>query len=151
MKSFLVKDKKPTIKWGNLPDEHYFEGEIPQGYSLAICPSDPYVILDIDMHGDINGFDNIPHNLYDELFKFYFNYPTKNKGRHFWLKYTGDKQLMNKSSGLGIDLRTSNGYVVFYPAMKGKGDIRDYMNEIDETTPELNLWLEKLFTNNIKK
>jgi hypothetical protein len=30
MKSFLVRGKKPLIKWGSLPDETYFEGITPE-------------------------------------------------------------------------------------------------------------------------
>ena len=49
MKSFLLYNgKSPTVKWSMIPDEVYFEGKIPEGYSLAVCPSDPYIILDID-------------------------------------------------------------------------------------------------------
>lgn len=140
MKSFLLKDKKPICKWGMVPDETYFEGNIPEGYGLAICPHSPYVILDIDRHGDVNGFDNIPSFIAEELRRS-FKYPTKNNGWHVWLRYSGDKNLLNKTSGLGIDLRTSNGYVKWYL----KGDIRDYIHKVNETSPQLNQWLESLF------
>lgn len=140
MKSFLLKDKKPICKWGMVPDETYFEGNIPEGYGLAICPHSPYVILDIDRHGDVNGFDNIPENIFKEL-SFHFSYQTKNDGCHTWLKYTGTKNLLNKTSGLGIDLRTSNGYVKWYL----NGDIRDYIGKVKETSLALNQWLESLF------
>jgi hypothetical protein len=144
MKSFLLKDKKPQVKWGMIPDEIYFEGNIPEGYGLAICPHNPYIILDIDKHGEIDGFSNIPHLIMMELDKsFYYN--TKNNGRHVWLKYTGDKHLLNKTSGLGIDLRTSSGYVKWYLDK----DIRAYIHLIKETSPKLNKWLEKLFSNKI--
>ncbi len=146
MKSFLLKGKQPILKWGNIPDEIYFEGEIPQGYSLGVNPSDPYIILDIDIHGNSNGFDNIPDYLLLQLSE-HFCYDTKNNGRHYWLKYTGDKKLMNKASGLGIDLRTEKGYVVYYP----NNDIRDQLHLIKDTSKEINIWLEKLFTNQIKK
>jgi hypothetical protein len=140
MKSFLLKDKKPICKWGMVPDETYFEGIIPNGYGLAICPNKPYIILDIDKHGDINGFDNIPSELLLDLSE-HFCYDTKGNGRHIWLKYTGDKHLMNKPSGLGIDLRTENGYVKWYL----DADIRKYIHLVKETSHELNLWLESLF------
>lgn len=140
MKSFLLKDKKPIIKWGMVPDETYFEGEIPQGYGLAICPNFPYVILDIDRHGDINGFDNIPSELLLDLSE-HFCYNTKGNGKHIWLKYTGSKELMNKPSGLGIDLRTNKGYVKWYLDK----DIRTYLHLIKETSNQLNNWLENLF------
>lgn len=142
MRSFLLKEKKPILKWGQIPDEKYFEGEIPQGYQLAISPSKPYVILDIDRHGDVNGFDNIPSELLLDLSQ-HFCYNTKGNGRHIWLKYAGDKHLMNKSSGLGIDLRTEKGYVVWYLPK----DIRSHLQEVKETSKELNQWLEKLFSN----
>lgn len=146
MKSFLLKDKKPIIKWGMLPDEVYFEGKIPDGYGLAICPHNPYIILDIDKHNDINGLDNIPIKIYNELFKLHFFYKTKNNGYHVWLKYTGNKLLLNKTSGLGIDLRTNKGYVKWYL----DNDIRNYIHLVKETSNELNDWLEKLFSNNDK-
>jgi len=140
MKTFLLKDKKPIVKWGMVPDETYFEGNIPEGYGLAVCPNPPYVILDIDRHGDIDGFTNIPEHLMDEL-REHFRYDTKNMGKHIWLKYTGTEHLMNKTSGLGIDLRTSNGYVKWYL----DADIRKYIKDIKPTSKKLNEWLESLF------
>lgn len=145
MKSFLVKDKKPIIRWGSLPDETYFEGNVPEGYSLAISPwgYDGYVIIDVDRHEDKNGFDAIPQELKGELSQT-LHYPTKNNGMHYWVKYTGSLPLANKTSGLGIDLRTNKGYVVWYP----KTDIRDHIKngEIKESSERLNKWLEKLFS-----
>jgi len=140
MKSFLLRDKKPTVKWSMVPDEIYFEGDVPEGYGLAICPHDPYVILDIDKHGEIDGFSNIPSNISEEL-KTHFGYPTKNNGRHIWLYYTGTEVLMNKASGLGIDLRTSKGYVKWYL----DNDIRKYIHLINPTSDVLNNWLNNLF------
>jgi len=141
MKSFLLKDKKPIIKWGALPDEVYFEGDIPKDYSLAICPSEGYIIIDVDKHGKENGFLNIPKELEKELDDT-LNYSTKNNGKHYWFKYSGTKVLANKTSGLGIDLRTSKGYVVWYLDK----DIRKYTDKINNTSLELNQWLEKLFS-----
>lgn len=143
MKSFLLKDKMPILKWSNIPDGYFFEGTVPEGYGLAICPHDPYVILDIDRHGSVNGFDNIPKYIKKELDK-HFSYDTKNNGKHIWLKYSGFGVLANKASGKGIDLRTSKGYVKWYLP----GDIRDHISEIKETSPTLNRWLEKLFSFN---
>ena len=114
---------------------------MPDGYSLAICPHSPYIILDVDRHGKINGFNNIPEELGGEL-SMTLSYETKNHGRHFWFKYSGDKILANKASGLGIDLRTHKGYVVWYM----EKDVRSYMHRIKETSSELNIWLEKLFS-----
>lgn len=144
MRSFLLKGKQPTVKWGRIPSNIYFEGKIPQGYGLAISPSDPYVILDIDRHGKLNGFTNVPKELEEELYNKHFNYKTKNSGLHVWLKYTGNKTLINRASGLGIDLRNSRGYVRWYLDK----DIRSYIHQVKETSSELNTWLEKLFTNN---
>lgn len=141
MKTFLLKGKQPIIKWGMLPDETYFEGIIPEGYNLAVNPSGNYIVIDVDNHGDISGFDSIPMSFQVELDNT-FNYPTKNLGRHYWFKYTGDKPLANKTSGLGIDLRTNKGYVVYYP----KNDIRQQLHLVKETSKQLNKWLEKLFS-----
>jgi hypothetical protein len=141
MKSFLLKEKKPIIKWGMLPDNIYFEGEIPAGFQLAVSPSDKYIVIDVDNHGDIDGFSNIPMLVQAEL-NTSLNYATKNNGRHYWFVYTGNKPLGNKTSGLGIDLRTKKGYCVFYLP----GDIRDYIHLIKETSLELNIWLESLFS-----
>jgi len=140
MKSFLVKNKKPIIKWGLLPDNIFFEGDVPDGYSLAVCPSKGFIIIDVDTHKDINGFDNIPRKLQSELNNT-LNYPTKNNGRHYWFKYTGNVNLMNKTSNLGIDLRTHRGYVVWYPDI----DVRNCMKDVQSTTNVMNEWLESIF------
>lgn len=146
MKSFLLRDKKPIIKWGMLPDNVYYEGSIPPGFNLAISPSENYIVIDVDNHGDTNGFDNIPNELLEELNNT-LNYKTKNNGRHYWFLYSGNRKLANKTSGLGIDLRTNKGYVVWYP----KEDIRNSLDKINSTSSLLNKWLEKLFSyNNIK-
>ena len=140
MKSFLLIDKKPTILWSKVPDNYFFEGPIPEGYSLAICPSAPYIVLDVDNHGNISGFDNIPLCILSEL-ENHFGYSTKNNGHHYWLKYSGKEHLMNKTSKLGLDLRTNKGYVRWV----APGDVRDYINLIKETSETMNIWLEKLF------
>jgi hypothetical protein len=141
MKSFLLKGKKPICKWGMVPEETYFEGTVPEGYSLAVSPSDNYIVVDVDRHGDIDGFKNIPTHLGHELANT-LKYPTKNDGMHYWFKYSGKKPLANKASSIGIDLRTDRGYAVWYP----KEDIRDCLNGISETSDKLNEWLEKLFS-----
>jgi hypothetical protein len=148
MKSFLVKGKKPIIKWGQLPNETYFEGVVPEGYSLAVCPSGEkgYVIIDVDCHGNKNGFDNIPKKLISELDNT-LNYPTKNNGKHYWVRYTGNKPLGNKTSGLGIDLRTNKGYVVW----NYQKDVRECLHLINDSSLELNQWLEKLFSYKYEK
>ena len=140
MKSFLCKGKKPIIKWGMLPDNIFFEGEVPDGYKLAICPSEGYIIIDVDRHGKKDGFTNIPQHLLEEL-NHTLSYPTKNDGRHYWCKYSGSRNLMNKASNLGIDLRTNRGYVIWYK----ENDIRSYIDEVKDTSVALNTWLETLF------
>lgn len=151
MRSFLLnKDNKPILSWGLLPDETYFEGEIPQNYFLAVCPSENIVILDIDNKNNKNGIDNIPEKLKSELFST-FCYNTKS-GMHVWINYTGNKILLNKSTKLGLDLRighnkeTGNcgGYVKWYL----EKDIRYYKHLIKDSSKNLNKWLEKLFSNN---
>jgi len=141
MKTFLLKGKRPIIKWGMLPDETYFEGNVPEGFSLAVTPSEGYVIIDVDRHGNKDGFDNIPNEILEELINTLY-YNTKNEGMHFWVKYTGNKPLGNKTSGLGIDLRTHKGYVVWYP----KQDIKECLHLVKDSSPKLNHWLEKLFS-----
>lgn len=139
MKSFLVKDKKPIIKWGSLPDNTFFKGNIPEGYKLAVSPSGNYIVIDVDNH-NANGFDNIPSDILEELEKT-FNYNTKNNGKHYWLEYTGILTLPNKSSGLDIDLRTSKGYAVWYSAQ----NVEDMIPLMNKTSPNLNYWIENMF------
>lgn len=141
MKSFLLKGKKPICRWTKVPHGVFFEGNIPEGYGLGICPNNPYIILDIDVHEDKeNGFDHIPENIL-KILESHFHYKTQNNGIHYWLKYSGNKDLKNKPSGLGIDLRTEKGYVRWYL----DGDVRDYIDQIKDTEPELNEFLEGLF------
>ena len=141
MKSFLLKGKRPIIRWGLLPDNVFFDGKVPEGFNLAVTPSENYIVLDIDRHGDIDGMDNVPNKLKMEIFKT-LNYETKNDGYHCWFWYTGNKPLANKASGQGIDLRTKKGYVVWYPSY----DIRNSLDKINKKSPILNTWLEKLFS-----
>lgn len=142
MKSFLTKDKRPIIKWTKLPDNTFYEGTIPSGYTLAVCPGEGYFVIDIDRHGDKCGFDYIPKYISIELEKT-FHYPTKNNGMHYWFKYTGNKTLLNKPSGIGIDLRCDNkGYVCFYK----EGDPRDYIHLIKESSEIINTWIETYFS-----
>lgn len=141
MRSFLLKGKSPIVKWGMIPDNVMFKGNIPEGYNLAICPSEGYIVLDVDRHGNIDGFDNVPSYLIRELVNT-FNYVTKNNGKHFWMKYSGDKPLANKASGFGIDLRTNKGYVVYYP----RDDFMSHVRRINSTSVRMNEWLEKLFS-----
>ena len=140
MRSFLVRGKKPIIKWGMLPENTLFQGNIPEGFDLAISPSGNYIVVDVDINDKKDGFSKIPINILQEL-QSTLNYNTKNLGKHFWLKYTGSKKLANKTSGLGIDLRTNKGYVVWY----NKEKLEDCLHLINNTSEELNTWLESLF------
>lgn len=140
MRSFLLRDKRPIIKWGKIPEEYYFEGDIPEGYSLAISPHDPYIIIDVDRHGDIDGFDNIPGIILSEL-ENTLHYPTKNNGMHYWIKYTGSETISNKVSGLGLDIRSHKGYVRWYLP----GDIRNYIHLVQSSSDILNNWITKVF------
>lgn len=151
MKTFLLKGKQPIIKFSMLPDNTFFEGTIPDGYSLAICPSNErQIVVDVDKReGGKNGFNSIPKNILKELEKT-FNYPTKSGGKHFFLNYTGLELLKNTSTLEGIDLRIgknkktgNNGGYVRYNHPE---DIRNCLHFINNTSLELNKWLELLFT-----
>ncbi len=134
--------------WGNLPDNVFFEGTVPENYQLFVCPG-KYIVLDIDVDekNNKNGFENVPMLIQEEIDKSY-NYFTKREGKHYWLLYTGNKVLANKTSGFSIDLRVgqkpgnAGGYVVYYP----DNDIRNQTDLINETSVRLNTWLEKLFS-----
>ena len=148
MKSFLLNsENKPIIKWGLLPDNTFYEGVVPDGYSLATCPSGNYIILDVDVKNGKNGYENIPHLIQIELDKS-FNYKTKSGGAHYWLEYKGDKILKNTSTEFGLDLRigakngNNGGYVKYHHNV----DIRECISLIKETSEEVNKWLEKLFS-----
>lgn len=141
MRSFLLKNKVPTVKWKYIPNNVYFKGKIPEGYQLAVSPSDNYIIIDVDRHGKIDGFENIPMCIQLELDST-FNYPTKNNGKHYWLQYTGKRILANKTSGKGFDLRTNKGYVVWYP----EKNVLDCLKDINTTSETMNKWLEKHFS-----
>lgn len=147
MKSFLCINKKPNIRWTNLPDNTYYEGPIPEGYTLAVSPSEGYIVVDVDRHGDKNGFDYIPKELEPELYNT-LHYPTKNNGMHFWFKYTGNVKLLNKHSIYGIDLRIGQkGYVIWYSG----DDFRKYIPKIKESSEDMNKWLQELFGVKTKK
>lgn len=147
MKSFLLKDNKPIVKWGMLPDNTFFEGAIPEGYSLATCPSGNIIILDVDNKNNKNGYNHIPSNIYFEL-RETFNYKTKSGGGHYWIVYTGNKVLKNTSTEFGLDLRigakgnNAGGYVKYHHTE----DIRKCTHLIKESSITLNEWLEQLFS-----
>jgi hypothetical protein len=140
MKSFLLKNNQPIVKWSQISEGRFFEGPVPEGYDLAISPSAPYIILDVDNKEGKNGFTHIPANIQKEL-DTHFSYPTKKNGRHYWLNYSGDYNLKNRATKLGLDLRTDKGYVKWH----FKGDIRDYISQVMPTSQTLNEWLITLF------
>lgn len=143
MKSFLLnREGKPILKWGMIPPNIFYEGAVPENYFLAVCPGE-YIVLDIDNKPDKeNGLKNIPSELQVELFKVHFHYPSKS-GYHVWLKYTGNKELLNRATSHSLDLRVGyKGYVKWYLDK----DIRSCTHLIKESTPKLNEWLEKLFS-----
>ena len=128
-----------------IPDETYFEGVVPEGYALAVAPSYNYIILDIDVKNDKNGYEFIPDNILSEL-KESFMYNTKSGGAHCWLKYTGDKILLNKATKYGLDLRVAKGsYAMGYVKYPHNVDIRQCIHLINETSSNMNTWLESLF------
>jgi hypothetical protein len=150
MKSFLLKDNTPILKWGLLPDGVFFEGNIPEGYSLAICPTnEKQIILDVDNKNGKCGFDHIPKLILEELNNTFWYY-TKSGGAHYFLNYTGDKLLKNCSTKYGLDLRigankktgNNGGYVKYNHNV----DIRECIPLIKETSVDMNKWLEELFS-----
>ena len=164
MRTFLVNAnkssksyKKPSCNWGALKLDTYYFGELPKGFNLAINPTPGIIIVDVDIDEEKgkNGFGNIPTNILIELHNSY-HYDTKRGGSHIWLKYSGNKELLNKASNQSIDLRVgpkvvdnkivnNGGYAIYYPANQGD-DIRNHLDEIKETSEEMNKWLEQLFT-----
>lgn len=146
MRTFLSKNKMPVCKWGNLPPFTYFFGDVPEGYKLCINPHNPYCIIDIDYQKESNknGFEHIPAHLKTELNE-HFNYDTPSGGRHIWIKYSGDKVLKNATSKYFIDLRTEKGYVCWYH----NKNIKECLHLIKESSKELDIWLEELFSNKI--
>jgi hypothetical protein len=153
MRSFLLKDGKPLIKWGLLPDNTMYQGKVPEGYDLAVNPHHPYIVVDVDRHGDKDGFLNIPEHLKAEL-ESTFHYPTKHNGMHYWFYYSGDKSLSNKASKFGIDLRTGNqkfnknewthgGYVKWHP--RDTINIMNELHKVNKSSLNMNNWIEELF------
>jgi len=150
MKSFLLNSKtnKPIVCWGSIPNNTFFEGTVPPGYNLAVCPSENIVILDVDVKNNKNGYDFIPELIQLELYGT-FNYNTKSGGAHYWINYTGGKLLKNSSTEYGLDLRigarnnNAGGYVKYHHNV----DIRECVHLIKKSSDKLNEFLEKLFAN----
>ena len=144
MKTFLLnKENKPIIKWGMFSQNTHFEGNIPIGYSKAVSPSPGIVVIDFDVNNNKNALDHVPKYILKELNQT-FNYNTASgNGRHFWVRYSGDKILLNRATKIGIDLRVSDkGYVKYHHNI----DIRKCVKDIKESSNSLNKWLEKLFS-----
>ena len=152
MKSFLLNfDNKPIIKWSMLPNGVFYEGEIPENFYLAVCPTnEKMVIVDIDCKpGKINGYDNIPKEILLSFMKSFW-YHTKSGGMHVFLNYTGNETLKNCATKYGIDLRigpnaktkNAGGYV------RWNSDLhpRDCVSLIKNTTEQENKFLEQLFS-----
>lgn len=152
MRSFLLVKNKPLVKWGLIPDNTLYEGIIPEGYDLAVNPHQPYIIIDVDRHGK-DGFVNIPEHLKPEL-ESTLHYPTKHNGMHYWFYYTGNRNLANKASEYGIDLRTGNsdeyngGYVKWHP--RNTMNIVGVLWQAKQSSEELNEWIEELFSYKVK-
>lgn len=146
MRSFLLKEKIPICKWGLVKDGTMYKGAIPDGYNLAIVPGPEYIIVDVDRHESKDGFKHIPTNILKELEET-FNYTTKNNGKHYWLKYTGNRVLGNKTSGKSSDLRTDKGYVAYWH----NEPIENCLHRIKNTSEQLNNWLEESFSYKINK
>jgi hypothetical protein len=148
MKSFLLKNGVPIIKWGSLKDGILFQGKIPNGYDLAIAPTPGYIIIDVDNKNGKCGSKNVPKELLIE-FGSTFNYNTENGGFHYWFKYTGSEKLPNTTSKLSIDLRVgasdgnNGGYAKWHP--RDSYGIMDCIDSIKESSVELNEWIEGVF------
>lgn len=169
MKSFLLYKNSPTVKWSFIPDGIFYEGKLPgEDYALAVCPSENIVILDVDEKNGKSGHSHIPK--YSKFKKFIFklfgiqktdilselkdtyNYKTRSGGSHYWVRYTGNKVLLNRATRFGLDLRVgknnetgNNGGYVKYPSTNK--DIRECVHLIKESSIELNKFLENLFSN----
>ena len=152
MKSFLLRNNYPTIKFSMLPDNCFYEGDLPgKDYDLAVCPTNhKQVILDIDCKpGKDIGYYNIPEDIYLELMQS-FHYLTKSGGMHIFLNYSGNKLLKNCSTKYSLDLRigtckeTNNagGYVRY----NGSIPANEIEPLIKSTSPKINEFLEKLFS-----
>lgn len=150
MKSFLLYNNVPQVKWSLIPDNCFYEGELPKGkYALAVCPTnEKQMILDVDVKNGKNGFKYIPKTILAKL-KSTFNYSTKSGGHHYFMNYTGNKILKNTSTSKGLDLRigankktkNAGGYVKY----NGSIPVKQIEPLIKSTSPRINLFLEKLF------
>lgn len=152
MKTFLLnKEHSPIVKWGLIPDNTFYIGDVPQGYSLALCPTnEKMVIVDIDCkEGKGNGYNNIPKHIFDELLES-FHYKTGSGGMHIFLYYTGDKLLKNCATKYSIDLRIGpnrkTGNAGGYVRYQGSKPIQECTHLIKESSETLNKWLEELFS-----
>ena len=141
MRSFLLHNGKPTISWSQQKSNTFFEGNLPLGFDLALVPEE-YVVIDVDVKNGKNGFEHIPMKIQVELDETFF-YNTASGGRHYFLSYSGNKELVNRATKEGIDIRVgTKGYVKY----AFSEDIRKCTHLIKETSKEMNIWIEKLFS-----
>jgi hypothetical protein len=150
MRSFLLKNGIPVIKFSMLPDNVFFVGEPPVGFDIAVSTTDEKtVIIDVDVKNGKNGYNHIPLEIIDELEQSFW-YHSKSGGGHYYFHYTGNKLLRNGTTNFGIDLRigpnkatgNAGGYVRYYHNVP----IQECMHLIKSTSKELNEWLEALFS-----
>lgn len=137
------RDKKSEgTKWTTTRDENLKNKWIEQGYNIGLLSgANDLFIIDIDCHGDVNGFDSLTANnieLPDTLKQM-----TPNDGMHFIYKSNGyDFNDINKIGVLpGIDLRVERAYILLEPS-------KTFNNKTNELR-EYKL-LDKLDLKNIK-
>lgn len=151
MKSFLLHKNHPVIKFSMLPDNVFFEGELPgEDYALAVCPTnEKMVVVDVDVKNGKNGYENIPTLIQMELDNT-FNYKTKSGGAHYFLGYNGNKLLKNCATEYGLDLRIGankeTGNAGGYVKWNCNKHPKECIHLIKESSERMNKWLEKLFS-----
>ncbi|MDU5461176.1 phage/plasmid primase, P4 family [Anaerococcus vaginalis] len=137
------RDKKSEgTKWTTTRDENLKNKWIEQGYNIGLLSgANDLFIVDIDCHGDVNGFDSLTANnieLPDTLKQM-----TPNDGMHFIYKSNGyNFNDTNKIGTLpGVDLRAERAYILLEPS-------KTFNNKTNELR-EYKL-LDKLDLKNIK-
>lgn len=137
------RDKKSEgTKWTTTRDENVKNKWIEQGYNIGLLSgANDLFIVDIDCHGDVNGFDSLTANnieLPDTLKQM-----TPNDGMHFIYKSNGyNFNDTNKIGTLpGVDLRVERAYILLEPS-------KTFNNKTNELR-EYKL-LDKLDLKNIK-
>ena len=137
------RDKKSEgTKWTTTRDENVKNKWIEQGYNIGLLSgANDLFIVDIDCHGDVNGFDSLTANNIElpETLK----QMTPNDGMHFIYKSNGyNFNDTNKIGTLpGVDLRVERAYILLEPS-------KTFNNKTNELR-EYKL-LDKLDLKNIK-